>query len=139
MACAAFCDAYFGVYCLMIATLYIGATIVRVRRAATPAHSTWTWLLDVLLVSVAGLILGMLLGVRGVFTVLGMKVSVRELYTPVLIVTLLGIVRAMIALRPRIEPLTRLQPHALKLALVAVLACAGPLSPVSIRARSARR
>ena len=130
MAWAAFCDAYFGVYCLMIATLYIGATIVKVRRAAVPAHSTWTWLLDVLLVSVAGLIIGMLLGVRGVFTVLGMKVSVRELYTPVLIVTLLGVVRAFIALRPRIEPLTRLQPHALKLALVAVLACAGPLSPV---------
>ena len=38
MAWAAFCDAYFGVYCLMIATLYIGATIVKVRRAAVPAH-----------------------------------------------------------------------------------------------------
>jgi hypothetical protein len=114
----------------MIATLYIGTTIVRVRRAAAPAHSTWTWLLDVLLVSVAGLIVGMLLGVRGGFTVLGVRVSVRELYTPVLIVTLLGTVRAIIALRPRIEPLARFQPHALKLALVAVLACAGPLSPV---------
>jgi hypothetical protein len=130
MAWAAFCDAYFGVYCLMIAALYIGTTIVRVRRAATPARSTWTWLLDVLLVSVGGLIAGMLLGVRGVFTVMGLHVSVRELYTPVLIVTLLGLVRVMIALQPRIELLTRLQPHALKLALVAVLACAGPMSPV---------
>ena len=130
MAWAAFCDAYFGVYCLMIAALYIGTTIVRVKRAATPARSTWTWLLDVLLVSVGGLIVGMLLGVRGVFTVMGVHVSVRELYTPVLIVTVLGLVRVMIALQPRIELLSRLQPHALKLALVAVLACAGPLSPV---------
>ena len=130
MAWAAFCDAYFGVYCLMIAVLYIGATIVRVRRATTPARSTWTWLLDVVLGSVTGLILGMLLGVRGVFTVMGMQVSVRQLYTPVLIVTVLGLLRAMIALQPRIEPLTRLQPHALKLALVGALACAGPLSPV---------
>lgn len=130
MAWAAFCDAYFGVYCLMIAMLYIGATIVRVRRAAVPARASGIWLLDVLIVSVAGLILGMLLGVRGGFTVLGVKVSVRELYTPVLIVTLLVIARAIISLRPRIEPLTRFQPHALKLALIAALACAGPLSPV---------
>ena len=130
MAWAAFCDAYFGVYCLMIAALYIGTTIVRVRRAATPARSTWTWLLDVLLVSVAGLILGMLLGVRGVFTVMGVQVSVRELYTPVLIVTVLGLVRAIIALQPRIEPLARLHTRTLMLAVVAGLACAGPLSPV---------
>lgn len=130
MAWAAFCDAYFGIYCLLIAALYIGTTIVRVRRAAVPARTTWTWLLDVLLVSVSGLIVGMLAGVRGVFSVLGMQVSVRELYTPVLIITVLGVVRALIALRPRIEPLARFQPHALKLALVGVLACAGPLSPV---------
>ena len=130
MAWAAFCDAYFGVYCLLIAALYIGTTIVRVSRAAAPARLPWTWLIDVLLVSITGLILGMLIGVRGVFSVMGVQVSVRELYTPVLILTVLVAVRLAIALRPRIELLARLQPHALKLALVGVLACAGPLSPV---------
>jgi hypothetical protein len=130
MAWAAFCDAYFGVYCLLIAALYVGATVVRVSRAAAPARLPWTWLIDVLLVSITGLILGMLIGVRGVFSVMGVQVSVRELYTPVLILTVLVAVRLVIALRPRVELLTRLQPHALKLALVGVLACAGPLSPV---------
>ena len=77
MAWAAFCDAYFGVYCLLIAALYIAATIVRVRRAAVPARLPWTWLIDVLLVSIAGLIVGMLVGVRGVFSVMGVQVSVH--------------------------------------------------------------
>lgn len=130
MAWAAFCDAYFGVYCLLLAAVYVGATIVRVSRTAAPARLPWTWLIDVLLVSITGLILGMLVGVRGAFSVMGVKVSMREFYTPVLILTVLVSVRLVISLRPRVELLARLQPHALKLALVGVLACAGPLSPV---------
>ena len=130
MAWAAFCDAYFGVYCLMIAGLYVGATIVWLSRAATPVRPSRRWLIDVLLVSITGLVVGMLIGVRGVVSVMGVRVSVRELYTPVLILTVLVLIRLAIALQPRVELLARLQPHALKLALVGVLACAGPLSPV---------
>lgn len=130
MAWAAFCDAYFGVYCLLLAAVYLATTIVRVRRAAAPARLPRTWHIDVLLVSITGLILGMLVGVRGVFSVMGVEVSVRELYTPVLILTVLVGVRLVIALRPRFEVMARLQPQALKLALAGVLACAGPLSPV---------
>ena len=130
MAWASFCDAYFGVYCLLIAALYVGTTIVRVTRTAAPARLPWAWLIDVLLVSITGLILGMLVGVKGVFTVMGVHVSVRQLYTPMLVLTVLVAVRLAISLRPRIELMARLQPHALKLVLVGVLACAGPLSPV---------
>jgi hypothetical protein len=130
MAWAAFCDPYFGVYCLMVAALYIATTIVRVTRAATPARLPWAWLIDVLIVSITGLIIGMLTGVRGAFSVLGLQVSVRELYTPTLVLTLLVCVRLAIYLQPRVETLARLQPWAIKLTLVGVLACAGPLSPV---------
>ncbi|MEO8681756.1 MAG: hypothetical protein ABI665_22105 [Vicinamibacterales bacterium] len=130
MAWAAFCDAYFGVYCLMIAAIYILATIIRVRRAESPARLPWTWLLDVVLVSIAGLVFGMLVGIRGVFSVLGFQVSVRELYTPMFVLTVLAGLRMLIAFRPRIDAVPRLQPWAVKLALVGVLACAGPLSPV---------
>jgi len=130
MAWAAFCDPYFGVYCLMVASLYIAATIVRVTRAATPARLHWAWLIDVLIVSITGLIIGMLTGVRGAFSVMGLQVSVRELYTPTLVLTLLVCVRLAIYLQPRVETLARLQPRAIKLTLIGVLACAGPLSPV---------
>ena len=130
MAWAAFCDAYFGVYCLMIAGLYAMTTIVRVRLAATPVRAPWAWLVDVLIVSITGLIAGMLVGIRGVFTVMGLQVSVRELYTPVLLLTILVGLRVVMSLGPRFDSFARLQPRVLKLALVGVLACAGPLSPV---------
>ena len=130
MAWAAFCDAYFGVYCVMIAGLYIAVTIVRVSRAASPARLPWVWLIDILIVSISGLIVGMLAGIRGIFSVMGMRVSIHELYTPMLILTVLVSVRLIVWMRPRFEPLARLRPHTVKLALVAVIACASPLSPI---------
>lgn len=130
MAWAAFCDAYFGVYCLVIVAVYAAATILRVTRSTSPVRLPWMWLLDLATVCVAGLIVGMLAGLRGGISVIGIKVSVRELYTPVLILTALLGARVAIKWRPRVETLERLQPWALKLALVAMLACAGPLSPV---------
>ncbi len=130
MAWAAFSDPYFGVYCLMIAGLYAATTIVRIRLSATPARLPWLWIVDVLIISVTGLIAGMLVGVRGVFSVMGVTVSVRELYTPVLVLTILIGLRLAISLRPRFESLTRFQPRVLTLALIGILACAGPLAPV---------
>lgn len=129
MAWGAFCDAYFGVYCLIIAAIYVASTIVMVSRAGTPVPAPWRWLTDVLIVSITGLIGGMLMGARGAFSVFGVRVSVRELYTPVLVLTVLLTVRFVISLRPRLEPL-RLPAWSLRLALVGVIACAGPLSPV---------
>ena len=60
MAWAALSDAYYGVYCLMIAILYVAATLIRVTRSA-PATGLrpWTWMLDVLIVCLAGLIVGL--------------------------------------------------------------------------------
>ena len=130
VAWAAFCDAYFGVYCLMIAGLNIAATIVRVRRASETPRFPWIWLVDLLMVTIGGLIVGMLLGVRGGFSLLGVQVSVRQYYTPMLALTLLMCARLMLSLRPRLELLPYLQLRAVKLALVAAIACASPLSPI---------
>src|SRR5687767_9405168 len=60
MAWAALSDAYYGVYCLMIAILYVAATLLRVTRNA-PANNLrpWIWVVDVLIVCLAGLIVGL--------------------------------------------------------------------------------
>ncbi len=88
------------------------------------------WLVDLQIVCVSGLVFGMLAGLRGVVSILGVRVGMRELYTPVLVLTVLAALRIMLSVRPRVELSARLQPWVVKLALVAVLACAGPLSPV---------
>src|SRR5918995_467968 len=71
MAWAALSDAYYGVYCLMIAILYLAATLLRVTRATRTARRPWMWLIDVLIVCFGGLIAGLVLGRGGEFTLLG--------------------------------------------------------------------
>ena len=129
MAWAALSDAYYGVYCLMIAILYVAATLLRVTRAARPARRPWVWLIDVLIVCFGGLIAGLVLGRGGEFTLLGIPVHVRSLYNPVLILTALVMLRLFLWWRPHVE-LPTLGPSPLKVTLVAALACAGPLAPV---------
>lgn len=129
MAWAALSDAYYGVYCLMIAGLYVGISLFSVTRAAESAARPWKWLLDALIVGVGGLIGGLVLGGGGAFTLLGVPIHVRGLYTPVLVGTVLVIARVALSLRPHFElPSPRAIP--VKGILIAALACAGPLSPV---------
>jgi hypothetical protein len=131
MAWAALCDAYYGVYCVMIAVLYVTTIAVRVTRAATPApRRPWVWLLDVLIVCFGGLVAGLALGRGGDFKVLGIAVHAKSLYNPVLILTTLVMVRAFIWWRPRLSRIPDFGPLPIKAILVGALACIGPLSPV---------
>jgi hypothetical protein len=122
-------DAYFGIYCLIIGTLYIGTAWLKVTRRSTPAPRPWAWTLDILIVCFGGLIAGLLLGRGGEFTLLGVPIHARSLYTPVLILTVLVIARAVMWWRPRFE-LPDLGPLPIKAVVIAALACAGPLTPV---------
>ena len=128
MAWAALSDAYYGVYCLMIAIVYVAATLIRVTRAKAVARP-FLWLLDVLIVCLAGLVVGLVLGRGGEFTLLGVPVHVRSLYNPVLILTILTLVRALLWWRPQFA-LPSLGPSPVKVMIVAALACAGPMAPV---------
>lgn len=131
MAWAALCDAYFGVYCLMIAGLYVAAMVFRVTRAPAPAaRRPWVWLLDVLVVCFGGLVAGLAVGQGGDFEVLGIAVRMRSLYTPVLILSVLVAARLVAWWRPRLMRMPNLGPLPIKAVLVAGIACVGPLSPV---------
>jgi hypothetical protein len=132
MAWAALSDAYYGVYCLMIAAVYMVATLIRVHRAAPASRRPWVWLLDVLIVCFGGLIVGLVAGNRGEFSLLGVPVHVRSLYNPVLILTALVTLRIVIWFRPRIQwSIEHTQPRSwVRVGIVAALACAGPLAPV---------
>ncbi|MDO8679779.1 MAG: hypothetical protein Q7R30_14725 [Acidobacteriota bacterium] len=130
MAWAALCDAYFGVYCLMIAGLYVATTMVRITRAAPAGRRPWTWLLDILIVCFGGLVGGLMVGLGGEFAVFGIAIKARSLYTPVLILTVLVVARLMLWWRPRVVRMPNLGPLPLKAVLVGVLAFIGPLAPV---------
>lgn len=128
MAWAALSDAYFGVYCLMMATLYLASSMLQVRAARSPRRR-WMWVLDVLIVCFGGLIAGLVLGRGGEFMLFGISVRIRSFYTPVLVLTVLVSARAVLWWRPHFER-PALGPIPLKALIVAFLACVGPMSPV---------
>jgi hypothetical protein len=131
MAWAGFCDVYYAIYCLMLAIGFVVYRAVRVSCASERAPRSWRWTLDILILSVAGMVAGLLFGRGGRFDLFGINVSIRGLYTPMFVLTLLIAARILIALRPHFSVVTWRPSGALaRAAIIGVIACAGPLSPV---------
>jgi hypothetical protein len=129
MAWAAFCDPYFAVFCLMLAALYVASLVLEVTRREPVRRVPWVWLVDVVLLSIVGLVAGLAFGRGGRLDVFGLQVSVRGLYTPVLILTVLATVRLALFFRARWIAIP--QPSWLvRFGVIAALAGAGPLAPV---------
>jgi hypothetical protein len=129
MAWAAFCDAYYAVFCLLIAGLYGLSRVVTIATASHRKPIPWVWLLDLLIVTLGGLVLGLALGMGTGVEVAGVAISIRGLYTPVLVLTLLVLARLALVVRPRVAGIDRARAW-VKPVIVGILACAGPLSPV---------
>jgi hypothetical protein len=129
MAWAGLSDAYFGIYCVLIGTIYLGAQLIKITKGQGLAPRALKWPLDVAIVCLGGLIAGVALGRGGEFMMLGIPVRMHSLYNPVLILTLLVSARLMLWWRPHFER-PSFGPIPVKALIVAVLACVGPLSPV---------
>ena len=133
VACAFLCDPYYAVYCLLIGAFAIGYSAVLIHRgpaAFRPYRATLA--LDVVLVCLAGLIAGMILGGGRRIEILTVRISMTRLYTPVLIFTVLALVRVWMVVRTRVS-LSWVFPTMLpsvRVLIVAGAACAVLLSPV---------
>ncbi|HUE89824.1 MAG TPA: hypothetical protein VMO26_27415 [Vicinamibacterales bacterium] len=142
MAWAGFSDPYYAVYCLIIAAVYVGARVMPITFSsqATSAPSFESrrsirtelrWVLNVAIVIVSGLVVGLLVGPGGRFDLLGIPISVRGLYTPVFILTMLVLVRLALDVRPRVlVRAVHWSPIAVRLLVVGSLVCVGLLSPI---------
>ena len=124
-------DPYYAVYCLLILLFTAGYALVAVERRPAPVKRIW-WrmLVDLALLCVAGLIVGVAVRGGGRFEVLGLRLSMTHLYTPVLIFTCLLAVRLWMLLQPRFARAATLGLAHLKAAAVAAFVCAAALGPV---------
>jgi len=130
IAWAGFCDAYYAVFCLIIAIGYLASRLTRLTFASQPASALWRWTLDLLMLTVGGLVVGLLFGRGGRFELWGVPISVTGLYTPVLVLTLLILLRIVVVVRPRLSAVSAWSPAAVRAVVVGLVACVGPLSPV---------
>jgi hypothetical protein len=130
VAWAAFCDAYYAVYCLMIASIYVTSRLLRLRWRPNWHRGPGTWVLDLCIVLSVGLVAGLALGRGGHLDFFGIPLSIRGLYTPILLVTLLVLARALVFLRPHVSMLTLPSPKSVRALAAAGLAGGIVLAPV---------
>lgn len=95
VAWAAMCDPYYAIYCVMLGTVIVGAEFVRVRMGVRPAMArrTVTTVLDGLMLLIVVLVLIVHFGAGGRLRLGPVVVSMRTLYTPVLILSVLAAIR----------------------------------------------
>ena len=132
VAWASICDPYYGVFCLVIALSYFAARHVRVDLATRrpPLRVAYTGVVDGLLVLLITEIAMIIVSGGTDIHLLRYRIAMRTLYTPVLLLTIIGIARACLWLRPTLmlrRPPVRL---VLQFVVVAGAACSLLLSPI---------
>jgi hypothetical protein len=131
VACAFLCDPYYAVYCLLIGGFAIGYSAVLIQRGPLlfrPYRGALA--LDVVLVCLAGLIAGMLLGGGGRIEVFTFRISMTRLYTPVLLFTVLALTRLWMGVRHRVTWVFPAMLPSVRAVVVAAAAAIVLLSPV---------
>jgi hypothetical protein len=132
VAWAATADAYYAVYCIVIAGVFLAGRVLTIQWRGRDARSRAVpWTLDVLLFCVAGLVLSMVISGGWQFSIRGHVASIRSLYTPMLILTLLAASRIAWSLRTSVLQFDRSSAlRVLRLATAAGIFAAALLSPV---------
>ena len=93
MCWAATTDPYYAVYCVMIGCVFVAVQAIRIarnpaRRCASPRA------IDALLACTAGFALALAITGGWQLSVFGRRISVHGLYTPMLLLTVFGLLRA---------------------------------------------
>lgn len=128
---AATTDPYYAVYCVMIASLVLGWHTIRVTRRAVRGSTLVPRALNLLMACVGGFAASLLVGRGWQLSVLGMRVSAHELYTPMLLLTMLLLLRLAWPFRHAALSVDRVEVVRLARAVsVAALVSAVMLSPV---------
>jgi hypothetical protein len=124
-------DPYYAVYCLMMALFTVTYSLFSIEPRGEEFRQTWTpTALTLGLLCSGGLILGMLLTGGGDVNVLGTSISVRRLYTPMLVFTALLISRVLATLRQRVTWQMPFRYAHLRAGIVTAAICLLALTPV---------
>ena len=130
-AWAFLCDPYYAVYCLMMLMVMVGYSLATIeRRPAAVRTVWWRMVFDLVLLSLAGLIVGIGLRGGGRVELFGLRVSMTRLYTPVLLFTMLLAFRAWLVVRLKFSWRVPFNVRYLRTAVVGAFTCAVLLSPV---------
>jgi hypothetical protein len=124
MAWATCSDAYYGIFCLVMAGVNLLIQFVSLERAVDVPVIRIVGLrrtLDLLVVAVGSFVLAIAMRGGGTMSLLGIHVRAHTLYTPMLVLTVLVLARLVLTRRPRLS----LRPDARPIDTVRAIAVAG--------------
>jgi hypothetical protein len=127
---AASTDVYYAVYCLLLGAVFLVARIVAIHRSPLAGRSVAIrWALDVLILSMAGFIAALVVSGGWELSVLGRPLPIHSLYTPMMVLTGLVMIRVAWELRTTFLPTSGLW-RFIRFSLVAGMVALCLLSPV---------
>lgn len=91
---AASTDVYYAVYCLLIGAVFVAARVVVIQRSPRAGRSNAIrWALDVLILSMGGFIAALAISGGWDLSILGQPLPIHSLYTPMMVLTMLVVMR----------------------------------------------
>jgi hypothetical protein len=96
-------DPYYAVYCVLMGMFLLGWEALAVSGTKARAPMLLRAALDGALICVTGLVVGVLVYGGGRIEILGLRVSMNRLYTPMLVLTVLVAIRLWVAVRPKLS------------------------------------
>ena len=124
-------DPYYAVYCLMIAAFTVGYSLCSIeQRPEAVRRAWWPAVLTLVLLCSGGLVIGILLSGGRDVRLFGISMSVRRLYTPVLLFTILFVSRIWVALRKRVTWAMPFNYSHMRAAFITGSICLVALTPV---------
>jgi hypothetical protein len=132
---ASYCDAYYGIYCLLMGLLVVGWRFLRVDVHRNPLRlQGWKRTVEGLLVFAAVAAVGPMAAGIDHATIAGVRIGLEAPYTPMLATLVLGVARAYLEWRPAVrlyDPSGFLAPL-VRLSGISIAACLVVLSPVLV-------
>ena len=104
IAWAAFSDPYYAIYCVMLGALYVGAEVLVVSPSrARVGSGHGRRMIEIAITTLVCVMIGVHGMAGGAITIGGLTITMRTLYTPMLLLTVLAIVRLLLALHPTVS------------------------------------
>ena len=132
LAWAAFCDIYYAVYGALLIATYVVASAIGVSRGETASHLAFARRVTRGLAIVVATFVALIGLQGGLVEIAGVRISMRSLYTPMLLLTLLVVGYALLHWAPRFEWRYRFTRSHPRLAVLMVVTAAVLLSPVLV-------
>ena len=134
VAWAYLCDPYYAVFCILMACFSYAYSVVWIERRQSPdvpwSALRWTTFIDLTLLCLAGLMLGAFLRGGERVDMFGLRVTMRHLYTPMLVFVVVAVVRVLTVVRLRRARLAAPLLSAMRIMATGGAVCALLLAPI---------